>query len=500
MAGLYPECALVCVALLIGLFMQTHMRLAHDIFWQFWIARQLLGGAQLYADIWEVNPPLWFWSAMPVEWLAEQTGIAWSSLLITLVIALGAMSAWLVAELVALPRPRDRLGVLLLVFVMAIVLPLPYLGQREQLALMTSLPYTALIARRHAGRSVPLALAVGVAVLGAYGFALKHYFTLVPLLLELWLGLRLQRRWRPWRPELIVLAGLAVAYAALVQAFTPEFLSIMVPMVRTAYYAFDPSLFFVLVKPYVLFWAVAGLFLVLTRDEPLTETTPTTAALFPAMLVVATGFALAYFVQRKGWDYHSIPATGAMAIATGLRLLRFRRVLPAAAGAALLIGLVLCMYPARKHVVSYDPYLDRVPVGDAVFVATIDGSALWSPDRHKLIWVSRAYSLWMMPAIAQGELVGPNTPELRQLAAEVLTAISQDIRCNPPYLILLENMPAIDGKAGAFTYQDFLFRDAELRRFFADHYSVQPTTPRGIAYLRRAPVIREAGLHCRNIR
>jgi hypothetical protein len=34
--------------------------LTHDVVWQLWIARQLLQGAEIYRDIWEVNPPLWF--------------------------------------------------------------------------------------------------------------------------------------------------------------------------------------------------------------------------------------------------------------------------------------------------------------------------------------------------------------------------------------------------------------------------------------------------------
>ena len=38
-----------------------------DVSWQLWIARQLNGGARLYRDIVEVNPPLWFWMALPVE-------------------------------------------------------------------------------------------------------------------------------------------------------------------------------------------------------------------------------------------------------------------------------------------------------------------------------------------------------------------------------------------------------------------------------------------------
>ncbi len=100
------------------------------------------------------------------------------------VVGLGAVCAWLTARLLETRTAAERLAVLLLAFAVIVVLPAALRGQREQLALIASLPYAALMARQYAGRPVPPALAIVVAVIGAYGFALKHYFVLVPLLLE----------------------------------------------------------------------------------------------------------------------------------------------------------------------------------------------------------------------------------------------------------------------------------------------------------------------------
>ena len=47
-----------------------------DVIWQMWVARQLLGGTELYSQINEVNPPLWFWMAVPVEAAAQALGIS----------------------------------------------------------------------------------------------------------------------------------------------------------------------------------------------------------------------------------------------------------------------------------------------------------------------------------------------------------------------------------------------------------------------------------------
>ena len=41
-----------------------------DVAWQLWIGQRMLAGANLYRDIIETNPPLWFWMALPVDHVA----------------------------------------------------------------------------------------------------------------------------------------------------------------------------------------------------------------------------------------------------------------------------------------------------------------------------------------------------------------------------------------------------------------------------------------------
>ena len=497
----YPE-AILAAAAALAWWLMRDMALPNDVGWQFWIARQMLGGTELYAQIWEVNPPLWFWSSIPVQWLAERTGVAWGAVLAGVVVSLGAGCAWLVARLLESHSRAGRLGVLLLVFAMTVILPAALMGQREQLALIVSLPYAALIARRHAGYSVPLVLAIGVAVLGAYGFALKHYFVAVPLVLELWLMQRLRGAWRPWRPELLVLAGLAIAYAAAVAILAPAFFTLILPMVNTAYFSSQETLFFTVVKPYVLSWVIVAVFLWVTRHQPLRETAsaPVADAAFTALLLVWAAFALGYFLQSRGWNYHSIAATGALGAAAGLRLMRIRPGPGLAIGTGLLAGLVMLSYPYRVQPQPEDPYLDQLAPGDGVFVAGFDASTVWQRGREELVWVSRAYSLWMVKAIAEAEATGQMTPALEQLEAQVLAATSQDIRCNPPQLILMKANSATRGKGGSFGFDEFLLRDPALRRFVAEHYAPARRDAIGTVYLRRTPAARAPDRDCRDIR
>ena len=49
----------------------TGHRSISDVAWQLWIARRMHAGANLYRDIIETNPPLWFWMALPVDRLRD---------------------------------------------------------------------------------------------------------------------------------------------------------------------------------------------------------------------------------------------------------------------------------------------------------------------------------------------------------------------------------------------------------------------------------------------
>ncbi|WP_206245255.1 hypothetical protein [Novosphingobium terrae] len=219
-----PACLLASIAIVTALTLRG-MPLSHDVVWQFWIARQLLGGSQLYLDIWEVNPPLWFWTAMPIRLLAQALHVPPLQLLVMGVVALGALSAWLVGHLAGYATPSRLFVAMLMTFWLVVIGPLSDFAQREHLALICAVPYAALLARRTwASAGEPSkGCAVLVALMAAYGFALKHYFVAIPVLLELWLIVRMRREWRLLRPETTTLTLVALVYAIGAVMVTPAF-------------------------------------------------------------------------------------------------------------------------------------------------------------------------------------------------------------------------------------------------------------------------------------
>ena len=78
-----------------------------DVSWQLWIAGRMHAGARLYRDIIEVNPPLWFWMALPVDRVATLLHANVDKVLIVGIGLLAALSLAATNKLSHFGRPRS---------------------------------------------------------------------------------------------------------------------------------------------------------------------------------------------------------------------------------------------------------------------------------------------------------------------------------------------------------------------------------------------------------
>ena len=490
----------LCLAAIAALIAMHDIPITHDVVWQFWVARQLVNGAVLYRDIWEINPPLWFWSALPIHHVATWLHIPPLRLLVIVVVGAGTLSALLVGRLSGITSPVARLMAMLLAFALVVVTPLYDFGQREQLALICALPYAALIARRSTGNPVPSALALLVGAMGAYGFALKHYFVFVPVILELWFIVRTRPHWRAFRPETLTLAVAALAYGVAAFLFAPAFFSQAVPMSRIAYHGFESSWEMMLVRPWIVIWTFITAFFLTFSGAFGRKANPFVSTL----LLVAIGFGLAYFLQRKGWMYHSIPITGAMAMALGVRLTMpdMRRVVPIAVGLFMLALPLLMPVKVGAYFNFFrseiDPLLSTLPRGSPIFMATGDPMWGWpTVEDHGLVWTSRLPSYWMIPAIAHAEVIGPNPAPLRALSRKIRDQASLEIICSSPALIMFERRGNYVYQPRSFDVRGFFLRQAVLRSYLERNYRELTPTDSLYIYRRVAPsVIARRGPEC----
>lgn len=340
--------------------------ITHDAAWQMWIARQMLLGANLYSDIIEVNPPLWFWLALPLAAVAKATGIASLAMLVGFFLGCITLSLWLCVRLGAERR------VLLAAAVAMLVLPIQDFGQREQFAMISTIPYVVLTARRRDGTQVPIALAIGVGVFAAIGFALKPHFVLVPLALELWLR-------QPWRIEFLTLLAGAAAYALAVVILEPDYFTKALPIVITAYGQFSGGR--------SSFWAGAAAFAVALAFRPSRSATP--------FLIAALAFYLGFVWQLKWWPYQLIPALGLLLIAVSLQ----RPKTPV--GRALMVASFIVILGPNLRLYETPPkYRFDIPRGASFAALSTSPRAAWPlVEKRHLRWTLPYMCLWMWPTV-----------------------------------------------------------------------------------------------------
>ena len=445
-----------------------------DVASQLGIAQRVDEGAKLYRDIIEVNPPLWFWMAIPVDRLAALLHlkpvvvlIAAFGLLVAL--ALGATDR-LIGHIARTPR-RWFLGYAALILA---AMPWTHIGQREQIALIGALPYAALIAARREGRRVRTPLAIAVGTGAALGFALKHYFLIAPAALELWLVFTMGRRWRPFRPETIAMAGVGISYAAVLLA-DRDYLTRIVPLLRLAYGDFGPRSIGVLFNPDVIV-GLAILAFTAAHARHLLRRSSSTAM---ALLVAALAFATSYFLQFKGWPYHTIPFVGCGSLALAALLAEspspprpLLMVAPALLSLPLVASVSEALHPTPPNRDALEAVAGLRP-GDPVAFLTTDTTI---PSAVSLVHgfpnPSRYNGIWMMHAVVDNELHGNRNPRIAAFGRDVAANTVVDFRCRPPRRIIAERPRS--GTTG-FDILAFYLRDPQFAELLS-HYRVRSRT------------------------
>jgi hypothetical protein len=414
-----------------------------DVSWQLWIAHQLRMGARLYVDIIETNPPLWFWEAIPLDWAGSLLGVPPRELLVVTIGGLSALSLWSTGRLV--PYLATPWRALLLVYgaLTLLLMPLFWMGQREQLMLIAALPYAALAAARRDGRPVPRGFAAAIGVAVSFAFALKHYFLIAPALIELWLLIGRRRAYRPLRPETIALAAMAMLYAVAMLRISPEYLTRIVPLNRVAYMVDGTSGTHDMMRPLQFYWLIACAPL-LVESKALRP-----APLAAALALSACGFAGGWLIQNKGFPYHSVPTTGCLMLAlmcfTITRRQQMRMGTLAAMPTILLIPLGVAAWQGTYYApfaAITRPLLAGLKPQDSVAFVSSANVFAWPDALYRpAVYPSRHYFMWIVSSAAQDR---GRTSALAHYAQAAIEDTAQDYRCAQPVRIIFDRMPVAD--------------------------------------------------------
>ncbi len=458
-------------------------------------AAQLSHGTKLYSQIEEVNPPLWFWLASLLSRVSDALGVSGEAALKGFIVAAISLSSVMVAGLCREGTPRERACIYLGLLFAQFVLSLRDFGQREHYALIVTLPYLALLARRGSGLPIHPAFALLVGLFAASGFMLKPYFALVPLILEAWLILSIRGRWRPWRPEIFALVGAAGAYLTALLAFAPDYWGVMAPAIRLAYDGYRASPRSLIEQGSVMLAAEAFVAAILLGGlrSPLAS----------ASLAAAAAFLACFFIQAKGWSYHSLPYLGLVAFAALVELTKLRwsgaSIRRKAGGALLALVLVLMADTAafgggywNAYRASTEAAWSGLRPGQVVMTFSWHASSTWPMVQERgLVWPSRHYTFWMLPKIAAARAAGIHDANLETLGRRVRSETFDDLRCHPPARILVDDPHRSTlYKGGDFDFIAFFSEDPNLGAFL-NQYRVTGSAGPFTVYAPRAPILPE---------
>lgn len=379
--------------------------LNYDTAWFLIATRKWLGGAGLYSDVMELNPPLMFYLTAPAIRIADLTGMSDANAQLSLVALLMFATLSWCSRLLAYGQGLAVLRRVLLLCAIAAALVIPTLrgfggvdiAQREQVMLILVMPWVIgllIWQDPDAGPGARLRAAVA-----AIGLCLKPYFLLLPLAVTLWAVLT-RRSVRPVLSRsnrIIGLAGLLYILAA--WWLHPAYFTQIVPMAR--HYLGARSQGEAHMLTFVNPVAVALLMFALLLSARLRR-----ADRSLAILLVLTGAAFGiYLVQWKGFGYHLMPYEAFVILAAGWLI----ATPPARLGASTLAALAILT------TLAYDmtfltirdavkgqlvPYVRSL--GEHPRIAVISTTIAAGPPLALATgadWVGRYPVLWQMPGV-----------------------------------------------------------------------------------------------------
>jgi hypothetical protein len=459
-----------------------------DVAWRLEIGQRILKGAELYKDIVEVNPPLWFWAVLPSNFAANLTGISPYAMMCLTGFVMGGIGLWLL-DLSTKPylSVDERFWTIAASLVALFLIPLSDTGQREVPLLLAGLLWASLIVRRGLGIACPLWLCVAIACFCTYGFALKHYYLLVPIGLEIWLIALVRRAWRPLRSETLCLAVLGLAFGVSALKLSPHFLTDMVPLIVQSYGEIIGS---TTNSPAIHMLRLLFNGLVILAPFLLARRAFGRSIFAQTLLVLLILQVVIILWQAKGFANHFLAAKGTALVLWGSICAleakhRFARpISPRAVLAVLACGWValpaaaLLSAPSYAAIKTLSPAngdgvilqtIVREPTASRIFVLAVSPSpAFVTQWRENRPHFSRYYAMWMVPGLLKAQ----RDPARSAAATPLLNAYRQatiaDILCAAPDIILAEALTPDD--APAQSQMSVLTTDAAFRTWLNAHY------------------------------
>ena len=484
--GLAPmPLLLIGVVFAVAILLRQVVPLNTDVSWLLVIGERMLDGQRLYRDIIEINPPMAPFAYLPAVALARALGVDPRHVIDAQLLLLAAASLFAVSRILRLsPATAPLKSGAFAVWAAAVVtiLPMHVFAQREHIAMLTFLPALAVYALRSDREPLPL-WAILIAGAGAgITLAFKPFFTVPAALCILFAAIR-SRSWLTlFAPENIITAALVIAVSVSTYIFYPEYFTVTYPLVRDTYLSWSMPLSVIFLNDATLVFAIAMVSVLLARQKRAPDSLMLVTAL------ASVGFDVSFFLQRRGWAYHSYPMVAVALLAMGYALTgaadtapRSRR-LEIASAFMLAVTFVVGMlwFNATVYVGPVRQAVEGLVSRPRILVLSGE-AAIGHPLVRDIngVWVSRQENLWIREFVRltrERTFVDAATDaKLNDYLALERKWLIEDFKRLPPDLVLVDNLRN-DWRAWASA-------DAEVSQLLKPYTLVRSV--KGIDILRR---------------
>jgi hypothetical protein len=446
-----PRWLLLVLVFLLAVVLRHGATINDDVSWCVTLAEKVLDGERLYVDLIEINPPAtMFLYVIPVL-MERLSGLPAESFVDALVFLAAAISLWLSSHIMRGSGIDGDAGWTLASVVAAalLILPVHTFGEREHIALITFVPLLAAAARRAKGEALAQTLAIAAGIGGGITAIIKPHFAAAIICTAAVAALH-ARSWRAFFAlENWIAAALLAAYAALVVAAYPQFVSDVLPMVMALYVPAKIPFATILIDFATPIWLAATALTVLLKRRAVL------APPFSLLLAASIGFLLAFYVQQKGWPYQSYPMLALALIALAWAVIEqwWREPFPPLArqfkrlAAGLSASLIVAASIVWLHLQADTEALAAAvgPIMPHPKIMALSGY-LWTgfPLTRTVhgTWVGRVSMLWITGGVwyrrQTGDLDWQTAARLDAYAARDRTMFAEDLARRRPDVIVVD--------------------------------------------------------------
>ncbi len=298
-----------------------------DTHWALSCAEKLLQGKKYYDDFFETNPPLIILFFVPLALLGKLSSISPILFVLPFFFVLIFLCLLLNLKLLKniffqeniIQNKKIIYFVLFSIALSELLFPLDAFTEKEHITVILFMPYLLLLTRRcqnikclgmpeNSGeKHINLWLSAFVGFLIAFGVALKPYFLLSVIFMEMYYVIKSRSIKAVFRVEIYAMVFCLIFYMIGVYLYFPQFYSEILPLVAALYIPFfatepfyhlldGPAVFVLLTLFLALIYRVASM-----NNSKYKH-------YFWLLILATTGFLMSYFIAQQNWSYHLYPA------------------------------------------------------------------------------------------------------------------------------------------------------------------------------------------------